>query len=85
MTDPCPRGARRLLPDGASDARSGETALAVALGGVICPVPFVMSAAAMRIASPRRSRRAKLAFWIALTTIVLQVAGIVVLAATLLG
>jgi hypothetical protein len=83
MTESSPKPARRVLP-GESDARSGETALAVALGGVICPVPFVMSAAAMRIASPRRSRRAKVAYWIALTTIVLQVAGLIVLAVALL-
>jgi hypothetical protein len=84
MTSSSPQPARRILPDGESDARSGETALAVALGGVICPVPFVMSAAAMRIAGPRRSRRARAAYWIALTTIVLQVAGLIVLAVALL-
>lgn len=84
MTGSSPKPARRVLPDGESDARSGETALAVALGGVICPVPFLMSAAAMRIASPRRSRRAKVAYGIAVTTIVLQVAGLIVLAVALL-
>ena len=71
------------LPDGATDPRSGETALAVALGGAICPVPFVMSVAARRIAAPRRTRRARVAYWIATATIVLQAAGLIALAVVL--
>jgi cytochrome bd-type quinol oxidase subunit 1 len=71
------------LPDGTTDPRSGETALAVALGGAICPVPFVMSIAALRIAAPRRTRRARAAFWLAATTIALQALGLTVLAVVL--
>jgi hypothetical protein len=67
------------LPD-ATDPRAGETALAVALGGAICPVPFVMSAAAMKIAGPRRTtRRARVAYRLAVATIVLQAAGLAAL------
>jgi hypothetical protein len=65
------------------DPRSGETALAVALGGAMCPVPFVLSVAARRIAAPRRTRRATVAYWIATATIALQAAGLVALALTL--
>ena len=68
------------LPDPATDPRGDQTALAVALGGAICPVPFVMSAAAMRIARPRASRRARVAYWLAASTIALQAAGLVALA-----
>jgi hypothetical protein len=71
------------LPDGAADPRSGETALAMALGGALCPVPFVMSAAAMRIARPRRTRRARIAYWLAAATIALQAVGVAALALTL--
>jgi hypothetical protein len=71
------------LPDPATDPRSAETALAVALGGAICPVPFVMSAAAMRIARPRASRRARVAYWLAAATMVLQAAVLVALAVVL--
>jgi hypothetical protein len=71
------------LPDGATDPRSGETALAVALGGALCPVPFVMSVAAMRIAAPRATRRARAAYWLGATTIVLQAAGLVALVVVL--
>jgi hypothetical protein len=69
-----------MLPDPRTDPRSADTALAVALGGAICPVPFVMSAAAMRIAAPRRTRRARIAYWLAAATIALQAAGLVALA-----
>ena len=72
-----------MLPDGATDPRSGETALAVALGGAICPVPFVMSVAARRIAAPRTTRRARLAHRIATATIALQALGLVVLVVVL--
>ncbi len=72
-----------LLPDPTPDPRAGETALAVALGGVICPVPFLMSAAALRIAGPRRDRRARAAALVARLTIALQVAGLVALAVLL--
>lgn len=68
-----------MLPQ-ADDPRAGQTALAVALGGVICPVPFVMSAAAMRIAAPRRTRTAGVAFWVGAATIAAQVAGLAALA-----
>jgi len=71
------------LPDGATDPRSGETALAVAVGGAICPVPFVMPVAAMRIAAPRSTRRARVAYWLAAATIALQAAGLVALAIVL--
>jgi hypothetical protein len=71
------------LPDPATDPRSAQTALAVALGGAICPVPFVMSAAAMRIAAPRASRAARIAFRVAAATIVLQALGLVALAVVL--
>jgi F0F1-type ATP synthase membrane subunit c/vacuolar-type H+-ATPase subunit K len=64
------------LPD-ARDPRAGETALGVALAGVICPVPFVMPAAALRIAADGPTRRARLARRVALATIVAQAAGIV--------
>ncbi len=64
------------LPDGATDPRGADTALAVALGGVICPVPFLMSAAAMQIARPQRSRRAQVAYWLGAVTIVLQAAAL---------
>lgn len=64
-----------MLPDPATDARSDTTALAIAIGGAICPVPFVMPAAAIRIArAPRRSRRATVALVLAWLTIVAQVA-----------
>jgi hypothetical protein len=71
------------LPDGTTDPRSGETALAVALGGAICPVPFVMSVAALRIAAPRRTRRARIAYALAATTIALQATALVALAVVL--
>ena len=64
------------LPDGATDPRAGDTALAVALGGVICPVPFLMSAAAIRIAAPRRTGRARIAHWVGVATIALQAAAL---------
>lgn len=73
-----------MLPD-PEEPLADQTALAVALGGVICPVPFAMSAAAMRIARPRRSRIASAAFWIGTATIVLQVAGLVALAVVIAG
>lgn len=72
-----------MLPDPRTDPRSAETALAVALGGAICPVPFVMSAAAMRLAAPRASRRARIAYRLAAATIALQVAGLGALAVAL--
>ncbi|WCB96399.1 hypothetical protein DSM104299_05158 [Baekduia alba] len=72
------------LPNPTTDPRAAETALAVALGGAICPVPFVMSAAALRIAAPRATRRARIACAIAATTIVLQAAALVAAAALLL-
>jgi hypothetical protein len=72
------------LPDATTDPRAGETALAVALGGAICPVPFVMSAAALKIASPRATRRARIAWWLAATTIAVQAAALVALTAILL-
>jgi hypothetical protein len=72
------------LPDPATDPRAGETALAVALGGAICPVPFVMSAAAMRIARPRATRRARVAYWLAAATIAAQAVGLTTLAALLI-
>lgn len=74
-----------MLPEHTTDARSDETALAVAAGGVICPVPFVMPAVAMRIASHRSSRLARAAYWLAAVTIVAQAAGIAVLLYVLLG
>lgn len=74
-----------MLPEHDNDPRSDETAFAVAAGGVICPLPFVMPAVAMRIASHRSSRLAKVAYWLAATTIVAQVAGIVALLFVLLG
>jgi hypothetical protein len=73
------------LPDPATDPRSGETALAVALGGAICPVPFVMSVAALRLARPRASRRARVAYWLAAATIALQAAGLAALAVVVLA
>jgi hypothetical protein len=66
------------LPRG-DDPRADQTALAIALGGVICPVPFLMSGAAMRIASPRRSRIGRIAFWVGAATIAAQIAGISIL------
>ncbi len=71
------------LPDAGTDPRGDQTALVVALGGVICPVPFLMSAAAIRIARPRRTRLARAAVWVGAVTIVLQAAGLVALAAVL--
>ena len=71
------------LPDPRTDPRSADTALAVALGGVICPVPFVMSAAALKLARPRASRRARVAYAVAAATIALQAAGLVALAVVL--
>lgn len=70
------------LPDSGTDRRAPETALAVALGGAICPVPFVMSAAAVRIARPaaRSSRRARVALAIAVATIAAQALAVVALA-----
>lgn len=65
------------LPSATTDPRAGETALAVALGGTICPVPFVMSVAALRIAAPRTTRRTRIAWWIAAATIALQAAALV--------
>lgn len=66
------------LPTSEADPRAGETALAVALGGLMCPVPFVMSAAAMKIAGSRNSRRTSIAVWLALVTIVLQASALTV-------
>lgn len=67
-----------MIPQPESDARSDSTALVVALGGVVCPVPFLMSAAAMRMAGDsrqrKRSRQARAAYWIGLVTIPLHVA-----------
>jgi hypothetical protein len=74
-----------MLPDPRTDPRSADTALAVALGGAICPVPFVMSVAAMRIAAPRASRRARIAYWLAAATMMLQAAGLVALAVVVLA
>jgi hypothetical protein len=72
------------LPDPATDPRAGETALAVALGGAICPVPFVMSVAAIRIAGPdRTTRRARIAHRLAVATIVVQAPAIVAVAVLL--
>lgn len=69
-----------MLPDPARDPRSDTTALAVAIGGVMCPVPFLMSAAAIRMTGPRsRSRRGGIAFWLSVLTILAQVALIAVL------
>src|SRR4051812_5415324 len=65
------------LPSATTDPRAGETALAVALGGAICPVPFVMPVAALRIAAPRATRRTRIAWWLAAATIALQAAAIV--------
>jgi hypothetical protein len=63
-----------VLPDPALDSRSDSTALAVAVGGVMCPVPFLMSAAALKIAGdPRRSRRAAVAYGLSVATIIGQV------------
>lgn len=73
------------LPDGTADPRAGETALAVALGGVICPVPFVMSATALKIARPRRSRRARVAYAVAAATIALQALALLALAVWLVA
>jgi hypothetical protein len=72
------------LPSATTDPRAGETALAVALGGAICPVPFVMSVAALRIAAPRTTRRTRIAWWLAAATIALQAAAIVTVLAVLL-
>ena len=71
------------LPDGTTDPRSAETALAVALGGAICPVPFVMSIAALRIAAPRTTRRARIAHTLAAVTIALQAAALLAVAVVL--
>jgi hypothetical protein len=67
------------LPDGSTDPRAAETALTLALAGVICPVPFVMQAAAMKIARPQTSRRARVAYWLSAATIVAQIATCAVL------
>jgi hypothetical protein len=72
------------LPSASDDPRAGETALAVALGGAICPVPFVMSVAALRIAAPRTTRRTRIAWWLAAATIALQAAAIVIAVAFVL-
>jgi hypothetical protein len=72
------------LPNTTTDPRAAETALAVALGGAICPVPFVMPAAALKIAAPRATRRARIAWWIAAATIAAQALALVVAAALLL-
>ena len=69
-----------MLPDPERDEHSGEAALVVALGGVICPVPYLMSGAALRMAGKRRSRASRAAFWVACATIVAQTAGLVALA-----
>jgi hypothetical protein len=64
-----------VLPDPAKDERSDSTALAVAIGGVMCPVPFLMSAAAIRMtSSPARSRRATTARLLSFATIAGQFA-----------
>jgi len=73
------------LPDGRTDPRGGETALAVALGGAICPVPFVMSAAALRIAGPGTGRAGRAARWVARATIALQATGLIALAVLVLA
>lgn len=73
-----------MLPP-SDDPLAGQTALALALGGVICPVPFLMSAAAMRIAAPRRSRTAGIAFWVGAVTIAAQALGLAALALLLIG
>jgi hypothetical protein len=72
------------LPD-ARDPRAGETALGVALAGVICPVPFVMPAAALRIAADGPSRRARTARRVAVATIVAQAVGLVALVVLLVA
>jgi hypothetical protein len=82
-----PGATGRLLPDGARDERASQTALAIAVGGVICPVPFVMPGAAIRIArgaqhGPRR-RLARAAIWIARATIAAQAVGLIVAAVLL--
>jgi hypothetical protein len=71
------------LPDPTMDPRGAQTALAVALGGAICPVPFVMSAAALRLAAPRASHAARIAHRVATATIVLQALGLVALVVVL--
>jgi hypothetical protein len=68
------------MPDGESDPRGDQTAMAIAAGGVICPVPFLMSGAAMRIASHRSTRLARIAYWLGAATIVAQAAGLVAIA-----
>ncbi len=72
------------LPDSGRDPRGDQTALAVALGGAICPVPFVMSAAALRITGAHGSSTARAARGIARATIVLQAVGLLALAFLLL-
>ena len=74
-----PDSARAASLPRADDPRADQTALAIALGGVICPVPFLMSGAAMRIAAPRRTRVGRVAYWIGAVTIAAQLAGIAVL------
>jgi hypothetical protein len=44
-----------------------------------------MSAAALKIAAPRATRRARIAWWIATATIALQAVALVVAAALLVG
>jgi hypothetical protein len=74
---------KRILPDPAADERSDSTALAVAIGGVMCPVPFVMSAVAVRMAAaPReqaRPRKATATIALAVATMLAQAAIIVLL------
>lgn len=64
-----------MLPDPAIDDRSDSTALAVAIGGVMCPVPYLMSGVAIRMAGrPGRTRRATAAYVLSVVTVLAQTA-----------
>lgn len=70
-----------MLPDPDTDPRADSTALVFAISGVACPVLFVMSVAAIKMAGdPRRSRRAAAAYGVSVLTIVLHAALVVFLA-----
>jgi hypothetical protein len=75
-----------MLPNASEDPRSDTTALVVAVTGVIGPVPYLMAAAALRMAgNPRRSRQAAAATVVAAITIALHTALLVWLAARVLS
>lgn len=75
-----------MLPDPSKDPHSDTIALIAATTGVLGPVPYVMAAAALRMAgSPRRSWKAATAVVVAVATIVVHTALLVWLAGRILS